>query len=71
MTLKDLKTKYNCQKAKNEPKPNCKHCKGTGEKPIKSQRDQQHSASASTSTTTTATKSEHHSDNTQPNNSKQ
>lgn len=36
-TLAELRTKYRLGGGKYEPNPNCKFCKGTGEKPVKSQ----------------------------------
>lgn len=35
-TLAELKQKYKLQGGNHEPNPNCKFCKGSGEKPIKS-----------------------------------
>lgn len=34
-TLTELKAKYQLDRAKYEPNPHCKFCKGTGEKPLK------------------------------------
>jgi len=36
MTLTELRTKYKLEDGNYEPNPNCKHCKGAGERPIKS-----------------------------------
>ena len=36
-SLAELKQKYRLDLAKYEPNPNCKFCKGSGEKPIKRQ----------------------------------
>ncbi len=36
MTLAELKLKYKLDRAKREPKADCKFCQGVGERPIKS-----------------------------------
>ena len=38
MTLSELTQKYGLRGAKYEPNPDCKFCKGTGEKPLKRKR---------------------------------
>ncbi len=39
MTLAELKQKYKLEKAKYEPNPDCRFCKGAGERPIKREPD--------------------------------
>lgn len=38
MRLAELKLKHGCESARNEPKPDCRHCQGIGERPIRSGR---------------------------------